>query len=221
MSGASRFQVLAIPTAPAVEWIGADGQRQVGFLTPAWYRVITALVARTGGTQGRLTPDSSGDPVLQLFDVGLQESAVVAGQLPLFPDEPRAEAGLGTLPADVPDFGVLGKDFPDSYLQETFGVQWPDPVPEGGLGVYSSPGLPVPPAPEDITPGGSPYTFTSVGRGFALVSGGTVTSITWSRDGSTYYATGQTAGFFPMELTDSLIITYAAAPTLTFIRSAM
>lgn len=47
-----------------------------------------------------------------------------------------------------------------------------------------------------------------------VVSGGTVSSITYSRDGSTFDATGQTAGSFMVNPGDRLRITYTVAPTV-------
>lgn len=217
MSGASRFQVLALPTAPAVEWVGIDGQRWTANLTPQWYRVITALVARTGGTQGRLTPMSAGEAVFSIFESAPAEQTV----LPFFEDRQMPVESTLAFPQDVGETGILGAHFPQEYLQEMAGLQLADvPVPEGlGWLVPREPSSP--PLPEGVTVGASPYTFTSLGSGYALLSGGTVSSVTWSRDGSTYYATGQIAGFFPMEITDSLVITYTVLPTLTFIRSTM
>lgn len=221
MSGA-KFQVLAIPTAPVVEWFGADGQRQTANLTPQWYRVITALVARTGGTQGRLTPSEGVDSVLQLFETGYPQEGAVAGQMTFWPEVVQSDSTLGRFPQETGVDTLLGRDFPVEYLRETLGIQWPEVVDAAAtLGALPWAGRSVPPASETITVGASPYLFTSLGIGHALVSGGTVSSITWSRDGSTYLATGQTAGFFPLELTDSIIITYTVAPTLTFIRSAV
>ena len=67
-----------------------------------------------------------------------------------------------------------------------------------------------------ITPGASPYTYTSSFDGAVIVNGGTVSAIAFSRDGTTFFTTGQTAGMFPMSRGDALKVTYTVAPTMTF-----
>lgn len=63
----------------------------------------------------------------------------------------------------------------------------------------------------------SPMTYRAVVRGQMIVSGGTISAIALSRDGTTFYATGLTAGVFPMCAADSIRITYTVTPTvLTF-----
>lgn len=70
-----------------------------------------------------------------------------------------------------------------------------------------------------LTVGASPYTYTAGVRGSLLVSGGTVSAIAFSRDGSTFYSTGQTAGMFPLSARDRLRVTYTVTPTMVFIPS--
>lgn len=73
------------------------------------------------------------------------------------------------------------------------------------------------PQPEvALTPGASPYAYQAVIRGQLLISGGTVTAIEFSRDGTTYYTLGVTSGFVQMDAFDYVRITYAVAPTLTY-----
>lgn len=74
-----------------------------------------------------------------------------------------------------------------------------------------------PPSSEiPVTPTASPYTYVATQRGFLIVNGGTVSAVALSRDGTTFYTTGATAGTFPLSNGDSIKITYAATPTLTF-----
>lgn len=67
-----------------------------------------------------------------------------------------------------------------------------------------------------ITPTASPADI--INTGFApirlLVSGGTVSAITYSRDGTTFDATGLTAGAFDVAPGDRIRITYTVAPTV-------
>lgn len=67
-----------------------------------------------------------------------------------------------------------------------------------------------------IAAGASPFTYESVIRGQLLISGGTVTAIEFSRNGTTFYTTGQTSGFVQMDNGDFVRVTYAVAPTLTY-----
>lgn len=66
---------------------------------------------------------------------------------------------------------------------------------------------------------GSPviYQNTSGGPGCVLVSGGTVTTINWSRDNSTYYLVGLLAGMFHVSAGDYIKVNYVIGPTMTFV----
>ena len=68
-----------------------------------------------------------------------------------------------------------------------------------------------------ITPGASPYVYqndTDYDQDI-IVSGGTVSAITFSRDGAAYYATGIITGMFRLSPLDYLKTTYTVAPTMT------
>ncbi len=75
-------------------------------------------------------------------------------------------------------------------------------------------GLPQPEEAATVT--ASPFVYTAVIRGQVHIDGGTVTLIEFSRDGSTWYDAGITAGFVQMDRADSIQVTYAVAPTITF-----
>lgn len=68
-----------------------------------------------------------------------------------------------------------------------------------------------------ITPGVSPYTYSAQVKGSVIVSGGTVSAIAFSRNGTTFYATGQTSGMFTLNAQDRLRVTYTVLPTMTFV----
>ena len=75
-----------------------------------------------------------------------------------------------------------------------------------------------PPATEvAVTPGASPFKFTTNQRGFLIVQGGTVSLVQFSRGGVTNHTTGVTSGNFPLSAGDSLVITYSSTPNLTFV----
>lgn len=66
-----------------------------------------------------------------------------------------------------------------------------------------------------ITPGASPYSYTATRAGRVYVSIGTVTAIETGRNG-TFINHGVVAGVFPVSAGDVLRVTYAVAPTMTF-----
>lgn len=68
-----------------------------------------------------------------------------------------------------------------------------------------------------VTPGASPYTYTAAVKGFMIVSGGTVSAVSFSRDGTTFYNYGLTSGPFPLNAADRIRVTYTVAPTMTFV----
>lgn len=74
-----------------------------------------------------------------------------------------------------------------------------------------------PAAEVPVTVGASPFSYNAPVKGSLIVSGGTVSAIAFSRDGSTFYATGQTAGMFTLNAQDRLRITYTVLPTVTFV----
>jgi len=74
-----------------------------------------------------------------------------------------------------------------------------------------------PQAIASVSVGTSPYAYHNTDHypEDVIVSGGTVSDISWSRDGSAYYATGVTAGKFRLEPSEYLKVTYSVAPTMT------
>lgn len=69
-----------------------------------------------------------------------------------------------------------------------------------------------------ITVLASPFTYQNVsgGPGCIIVSGGTVTTISWSRDGAGFLLVGLLAGMFYIGSGDFLRVAYVLAPTMTF-----
>lgn len=74
-----------------------------------------------------------------------------------------------------------------------------------------------PAAEVPVVVGASPFTYNPSVKGTVIVSGGTVSAIAFSRDGTTFYSTGQTAGMFTLNAQDRLRVTYTVLPTLTFV----
>lgn len=71
--------------------------------------------------------------------------------------------------------------------------------------------------PSPVTAGTSPYTYKAAQGGTLIVQGGTVSMVSFSRDGVTNFNTGQTQGMFPLSQGDVLIITYSGTPNFTFV----
>jgi len=73
--------------------------------------------------------------------------------------------------------------------------------------------------PSAVTVGASPYTYTNPNTYPVdlLVTGGTVTSVFFSRDGVTSYDTGGAGRMFGLSSGDQAIITYTVLPTVTAI----
>ena len=72
-------------------------------------------------------------------------------------------------------------------------------------------------SPTGIVPGVSPFSYVVPLGGTVILSGGTVSKVEVSRDGVTFYVTGQTSGMFPISQGDTLRTTYSGAPVMTFI----
>lgn len=68
-----------------------------------------------------------------------------------------------------------------------------------------------------VTPAASPFTYAATVKGSLIVSGGTVSLIQFTRNGTTFYNAGQTSGMFTLNAADRLVITYTVAPTVTFV----
>lgn len=81
-----------------------------------------------------------------------------------------------------------------------------------GLGSGQAFGLPsaVPLAP-------SPMTYQAPTGGTLIIQGGSVSMVSFTRDGVTNFNTGQTQGMLPLSQRDQLIIIYTGTPVLTFI----
>lgn len=71
--------------------------------------------------------------------------------------------------------------------------------------------------PSAISPGASPYTYRNTNSYpiNVIIQGGTVSSITFSRDNITNYNTGITTGIVTLSSGDYLTVTYTVAPTMT------
>ncbi len=74
------------------------------------------------------------------------------------------------------------------------------------------------PDPEVVTLGASPYTYLADRDGVLIIRAGTVSQLDYVRN-TTSVPIGVVAGAIPMLLADAVVITYAVAPTVTFLPS--
>lgn len=67
-----------------------------------------------------------------------------------------------------------------------------------------------------VIPTASPFAYQAPSRGSVIISGGTVSQVTYSRTSGVSYNTGQTSGMFPVSLGDVLVVTHSGAPMMVF-----
>lgn len=72
-------------------------------------------------------------------------------------------------------------------------------------------------AATSVTVGASPYEYLADADGLVVVVGGTVSALAYGRRGG-FTALGLVAGLVPIKAGDSVRITYAVAPTVSFIK---
>lgn len=72
-------------------------------------------------------------------------------------------------------------------------------------------------AAASVTVGASPYSYTPTDDGLVVVTGGTVSALAYGRNG-VFTGLGLLAGLVPIKAGDTLRITYAVAPTVSFIK---
>lgn len=64
--------------------------------------------------------------------------------------------------------------------------------------------------------GASPFRFVAPSSGSVLVSGGGITLLRYSIDGTKWFSTGSYYGAFPVAATALLEVTYVRTPIMTF-----
>lgn len=84
------------------------------------------------------------------------------------------------------------------------------------VSVYNAVTQGLPQSEVALTVGASPFTYQALIKGQVIISGGTVSAIAISRDGVTFYSTGQTAGTFQLCTGDRIRVTHTGAPSMTF-----
>ena len=74
--------------------------------------------------------------------------------------------------------------------------------------------------PTSIVVGASPFLYTNItGNNVdVMISGGGISALAFSRDGTTFYDTGSYYGMFSLSPSDMLRVTYISAPVMTLIQ---
>ena len=195
-----------------------------GLINRPWLILLMSLYARTGSAPGS---SSSLSEVLAVGDdYDTSQAAEAASSLEFAGDDNiqsvvDTSLALGDDPAVAtadPDF--IMSDSTDTVLVDQLAILVGDEdvaqADASALVFSTDPELPTSGMPGVVTPGASPYTYTAPTRGSIYLAGGTVSLIEVSRDGATFYPTGQTAGVFQLILGDQLRVTYTVVPT-TFV----
>ena len=84
------------------------------------------------------------------------------------------------------------------------------------VSIYNAVTQGTPQLEEALTVGASPFSYLAVIKGQVLISGGSVSAIEYSRNGTTFYNTGATSGFFQMDFNDTIRVTYTVTPTMVY-----
>lgn len=77
--------------------------------------------------------------------------------------------------------------------------------------------LPSQNAPLGITVGASVFDYVAPATGYVVLTGGTVSAISFGR-GGVFTALGVIVGIFPVSRKDTIRVTYTVVPTMTFIK---
>ena len=173
-----------------------------GILTTPWLQLLIQLFNRTGGgvpsTPGdstienmmmELSPSDSASETNATFSALMQRPAADVDRTRTFLPPTPAEPSRAIDPQVLMFRNIAGDggDSSRSYAAKT------------------------------ITVGGSPFSYTATGNGMVIVSGGTVSLVQFSRDGTTFLSVGFTAGIVPVRKKDIVRVTYTVAPTMTFV----
>ena len=114
---------------------------------------------------------------------------------------PRLALNAALLQPD-PDVGPSLRDLANALILASDNLL-PDPIPAARPTV-------------SVTVGASPFTYTALAQGYLSVTGGTVTSVSITRQGVTVLV-GMLTGLFPASRLDQIQITYTVVPTAVFL----
>lgn len=184
---------------------------RTGLISREWYRFFLNLFTLTGSGASAATLED-----LQLAPGPTDYSAEIAHAQSEFATQPAtidyaAELAnlhneIETLPPPIDYTTLIDKVRGDLEI----GIQPPTipPQPQN----YSI-------QPSAISVTASPFTYINQTGGNAdvIVSGGGISLLEFSRNGSTFFSTGSFYGMFTLSPYDRLRVTYSAAPTMTLV----
>lgn len=160
-----------------------------------WWLLLYNLVLNTLGTGSGLPADALID--LESADLDAIDADAIALRQPL-----RNALIQALQPSDVV---VSTDDLPD--LQRALLLSQDSLLPDAPPRAQPA---------QNVSPSGSPYSYTAAFDGTMVVTGGVVSALALIRQG-TSIALGITTGLVPLSRTDQVQITYSATPTVTFL----
>ena len=124
------------------------------------------------------------------------------------------------LDADIDQTDTLGLIARVANLERQVSDALPEPIDVRAL-LLAQDGLLPDPTPRaqpttTVAVGASPFSYTAPFDGQVTITGGTVSAIAISRDGTTFVGVGFTTGVIPVSRSDVTRITHTGAPTMTF-----
>lgn len=177
-----------------------------GAITAPWLQFLQQLYFRTGGS----IPDIPGDTGIQGLISALSAETVSQNDVEGSTLIGLTEHGFPETKNIVFPFGV---EYPSAPLKQQDPVLMATALESGQPTGDTSRSY----ATKTIAVGASPYSYTAPSNGSVFVTGGTVSAIAFSRDGTTFLSTGLIAGIIPVRKKDIVRVTYTAAPTMTFV----
>lgn len=185
---------------------------RTGLISREWYRFFLNLFTLTGSGASAATLEDlqlSPGPTDYSTDIARAQSELATQPVAIdySPELADLRNEVETAPAPIDYMAIINSLRADLEI----GIQ-PTPVPPAQSQNYLT-------APTAITPTGSPFTYINSTGGTVdvIVSGGGVSLLEFSRNGTTFYSTGSFYGMFTLSPYDRLRVTYASAPTMTLV----
>lgn len=181
------------------------------------YQLGELQIIQSGFTVGTLTYVTSASPVGTITlqnpagDLLRPEFSPIALQISSGPVSPVVPPQRGGKPPNLPniimppsttlvsDDGTMKSNWWRFFLN----------VSQQAFGTNST-------GPASVTVGASPFVYVAPVQGSVLISGGPVSLIEYSKDGTTWFPTGQTGGSLQLVANDHVRVTFTNAPSMTF-----
>lgn len=226
MSSPPNITTITAPRVPLTD-------PRTGIISREWYRFFLNLFTLTGsGTNTATVEDTEKAPLA--IDYG-STVAALQSQLETTPFAVDYGGAIATLQTEV-EAAPLAADYGGAIatLQNELETTPPTPNFEASLQQLRSdleigtqpPVIPTALLPQNyatlptaISVTASPFTYSNAtgGNVDVIVSGGGISLLEFSRDGTTFYSTGSFYGMFSLSPYDRLRATYVSAPTMTLV----